>query len=116
MRCFYVLVHGRLEWPVDQLEDQEAFTPAGFYCHRYVFASGYEEAAKKAFRRVRKNLEKQTGWLEQGLAKLTLEAEELKPAPMRKLLKRANQEHSFYESDGAVAAHEMEFAAPASAE
>lgn len=96
MRCFYILVHGTLEWPSDHLEDEEAFTPAGFYCHRYVFASGFEEAAEKAFRRVRKNLEKQTSWLQQGLAKLTLEAAELKLAPMRKLLKRSNRGHSFY--------------------
>ena len=85
MRCFYVLVHGSIEWPSDHLDDEEMFTPAGFYCHRYVLASGYEEAVEKAFRRIRKNLEKQTGWLMQGLAKLTLEATELKPAPMRNI-------------------------------
>src|SRR4029453_11289135 len=79
MASFYVLGHGSLEWPSDQLDDVEAFTPAGFYCHRYVLASGYEDAANKAFRRIRKSLEKQTGWLKLGLAKLTLEASELKP-------------------------------------
>jgi len=98
MRCFYVLVHGSIEWPTDHLENDEAFTPAGFYCHRYVFASGYEEAAEKAFRRVRKNLEKQTGWIGQGAARLSLEAAELKPAPMYKLLKR-KPGHDFYEGD-----------------
>ena len=107
MRCFYVRVHGSLEWQSDRLEDDESFTPAGFYCHRYVLASGYKEAAEKAFRRVRKNLEKQTGWMKRGLANLTLEAEELIPAPMHKLLRRDNRGHSFYESD---------VAAPASAE
>ena len=96
MRCFYVLVHGALEWPTNHLEDEEAFTPAGFYCHRYVFASSYEEAAEKAFRSVRKNLEKQTAWIGQGVAKLTLEAQELKPAPLRKLLARRNRGHAFY--------------------
>ena len=104
MRCFYVLVHGKVEWPSDHLQDEEAFTPSGFYCHRYVFASGYEEAAEKAFRRIRKNLERQTGWLKQGLAKLTLEAEELKPAPMHKLLRRDNRGHTFYEETGAEVA------------
>jgi hypothetical protein len=103
MRCFYVLVHGRVEWPSDYLEDEEAFTPAGFYCHRYVFASGYEQAAEKAFRRVRKSLEKQTGWLKQGLAKLTLEAEELKPAPMYMLL-RPKPRHDFYDNESAALA------------
>ena len=96
MRCFYVLVHGSLEWPSGHLEDDEAFTPAGFYCHRYVLATGFEEATEKAFRRVRENIENQTGWLKQGLAKLNLEAAELKPAPMYKLLRRANRGHAFY--------------------
>jgi len=99
LRCFYVLVHGKLEWECEHAEDQEMFTPAGFYCHRYVFASGFEEAAEKAFRRVRKNLEKETSWLRSGLAKLTLEAEELAPAPMRKLLRRDNKGHSFYDGE-----------------
>jgi len=96
MRCFYVLVHGTIDWPSDHLEDDDQFTPAGFYCHRYVFASGYEAAVEKAFRRVRKSLEKQTGWLKQGLAKLTLEAAELRPAPISKLLRRENRGHLFY--------------------
>lgn len=97
MRCFYVLVHGSLEWPSEHLEDVEAFTPAGFYCHRYVLATGYEDAADKAFNRIRKNLEKQTGWLKGGVAKLTLEARELKPAPMYKLLRRGRRVRDFYE-------------------
>ena len=100
MRCFYVLVHGSLEWPSDHAEDEDAFAPEGFYCHRYGFASGYKEAVEKAFRRVRKNLENQTGWLGQGLAKLTLEASELTPAPMRKLLRRPNRGHAFYGEQG----------------
>lgn len=104
MRCFYVRVHGLLEWESDYLEGEENFTPAGFYCHRYVLASGYQEAAEKAFRRVRKNLEKQTGWTGRGLAKLTLDAEELVPAPMHKLLRRDDKGHVFYESDVAAPA------------
>ena len=104
MRCFYVRVHGTLEWQSGHLEGEENFTPAGFYCHRYVLASGYKNAAEKAFRRVRKNLEKQTGWLGRGVAKLTLEAEELKPAPMHKLLRRDNKGHAFYETDVAAPA------------
>ncbi len=98
MRCFYVLVHGKLEWECDPDIDDDFFQPSGFYCHRYVLAKGFEDAAEKAFRRVRKNLEKQTGWLGQGLAKLTLEAEELKPAPIHKLLRRGRRVRDFYES------------------
>ena len=97
MRCFYVLVHGTLEWGCEPAIDEEFFRPAGFYCHRYVLASGYREAADKAFTRVRKNFEKQTGWLGQGVAKLTLEAEELKPAPLHKLLGRSKQVRDFYD-------------------
>jgi hypothetical protein len=104
MRCFYVLVHGSLEWKNGCAEDEELFTPAGFYCHRYVVASGYKEAAEKAFHRIRKNLEKQTGWLKQGLVRLTLEAEELSPAPFRKLLRRTDKGHAFYGPEPSSAA------------
>ena len=104
MRCFYVLVHGTLEWECDPEFDDDFFRPSGFHCHRFVLAKGFEDAAEKAFRRVRKNLEKQTGWLGQGLAKLTLEAEELSPAPMRKLLRRADRRHSFYEGERSLSA------------
>ena len=99
MRCFYVLVHGSIEWDSEPAVDDEFFRPAGFHCHRYVLASGYKDAAERAFRRVRKNLEKQTGWIGQGLVKLTLEAEELTLAPMRKLLRRDNREHTFYDNE-----------------
>lgn len=98
MRCFYVLVHGTLEWSPDQLDDQEMFTPAGFYCHRYVLATGYEDAAERAFRRIRKSLERQTGWIGQGGARLTLQAEELKPAPLHKLFRRGRKVSGFYDS------------------
>ena len=54
MRCFYVLVHGSLEWDCEPEIDEEFFRPAGFYCHRYVLASGFKHAAEKALRRVRK--------------------------------------------------------------
>ena len=101
MRCFYVLVHGKLEWPPDHLDDQEMFTPTGFYCHRYVLAKGYEEAADRAFRLIRKTLERQTGWIGQGSAKLTLEAHELKPAPLHKLFRRGRKVSDFYDNVGA---------------
>jgi hypothetical protein len=98
-RCFYVLVHGSLEWRPEHLEDVDAFTPSGFHCHRYVFASCYEEAAEKAFQRVRKNLERQTDWLRQGKATLNLEVEELRPAPLHKMLKPGNRGHAFYDNE-----------------
>ena len=106
MRCFYVLVHGTLEWSPDQLDDQELFTPAGFYCHRYVLASGYEDAAERAFRRIRKSLERQTGWMAQAGATLTLEAAELKPAPLHKLFRRGRKVSDFYDGVAAPAGAE----------
>ena len=104
MRCFHVLVRGTLEWPQEQLDDVEAFTPAGFTCHRYVLASGFKDAAEKAFRIVRRNLERQTGWLKQGAVKLTLECEELKPAPIHKIFKRGRKVGDFYEGAASASA------------
>ena len=101
MRCFYVLVHGKLDWTSDFSEsDESAMTrPVGFYCHRYVLASCEEEAREKAFRRVRHNLNKQTKWLAEGLASLNLETEKTTLAPMHKLLRTENRGHTFYDQD-----------------
>jgi hypothetical protein len=98
MRCFYVLVHGTLDWrpdrsPKDELGEGK---PVGFYCHRYVLATNEASAIEIAFSRVRANLDRKLGWLRDGLATVELEAEEVEPAPMRKLLKRDNLGHTFY--------------------
>ena len=102
MRCFFVRVHGKLDWAGDHFDDDEQFTPAGFYCDRYVFAKGFEEAADKAFRRVGNSLERQTGWVGKGQAKLTMEAEELRPAPLHKLFRRGRRLKDFYELDESI--------------
>ena len=101
MRCFYVLIHGRLRWRAEPApnNDAAATRPSGFYCHGYVLASGEGQAKAAAFRRVRENLEEQTGWIGAGLAALDLEAEELTRAPMRKLLGSDNRGHTFYHED-----------------
>ena len=102
MRCYYVLVHGKLNWrtePFPTDDNPEAFRPIGFCCHRYVLASGSDEATDAAFRRISLNLEKQTGWISTGLATLDLEAEEVTIAPMHKLLKPDNRGHTFYSQD-----------------
>lgn len=99
VRCFYVLVHGTLRWraePAPCENDPATSRPLGFYCHRYVLASGEDHATTVAFHRVRENLEKHTGWIGRGLATLELEAEELTAAPMYKLLKPDNRGHTFY--------------------
>jgi len=99
MRCYYVLIHGRLNWapgrsPVDELG---ASVPQGFYCHRFVFASDEDAAIERAFRRVRLNLDEVTGWLRDEFATLNLEAEKIAIAPVYKLLLPTNRGHSFYE-------------------
>jgi hypothetical protein len=101
MRCFHVLVHGRLKWGSGstQADGDASDRPNGFFCHRYVLASDQEVARASAFSRVRKDLEKQTGWISGGLADLHLDAEEVTPAPMLKLLKPDNLGHTFYGGD-----------------
>ena len=98
MRCFYVLVHSRMHWrgPNPAENDPATIRPLGFYCHRYVLATGERQAEDAAFRRVRDNLENQTGWIGAGLAIVDLEAEELTRAPMHKLLRSDNRGHTFY--------------------
>jgi hypothetical protein len=99
MRCFYVLVHGKLTWGVDRLGSSEGDAPAGFYCHRYILAQTEADAMEKAFGRVRDNLDAQTSWLREGLARLVMDAEELAVAPMYNLLKPENRGHTFYAAD-----------------
>jgi len=101
VRCFYVLVHGKLDWTAGLAValDEERAKLAGFYCHRFVLASDEREAAERAFRRVRDNLDRQTGWLVEGAATLSLEAEEIVAAPIHKLLRPDNRAHTFYEQE-----------------
>ena len=100
MRCFYVLVHGRLTWSPEAPNTVENWNlPAGFYCHRYVLAAHDEQAIDKAFLSVRENLDQQTTWLTRGLATVDLKAEEVDPQPPYKLLKRVNRGHTFYAAD-----------------
>ncbi len=101
MRCYYILVHGRLDWVPGRSagDDLGATKPAGFYCHRYVLASSEAVASETAVHRVRLNLDEQTGWLRDGLATLELEAEKVAFAPVRKLLKPDNRGHAFYEQE-----------------
>ena len=96
MRCFYVLIHGELRWRTDIGADSPEWRPNGFYCHRYVLASGRDDAVQRASVRVRRNLDEQMGWLSRRQATLELDAEEVAPAPIHKLLKRDNRGHTFY--------------------
>lgn len=98
MRCYYVLVHGKLDWATESILSDEfgATKPTGFYCHRYVLALDKGEARATALRRVQRNFENQFSWLRDGLATVHLEAEEVDSAQMRKLLKPDNRGHTFY--------------------
>lgn len=95
MRCYYVHVHGTLHWN-DASVEADVNEPRGFYCHRYVLASDEENAARIAFNRVRANFNKGLGWLSDGTATLTLAADEIRTAPVRKLLEPDNRGHTFY--------------------
>ena len=95
MQCYFVLVHGTLEWTVPPPSD-DVSQPDGFYCHRHVLAVDEGRATEIAFGRVRSNLTKRGGWLSNGNALLTLTAEEVRAAPFHKLLKPDNQGHVFY--------------------
>lgn len=102
MKCYYVLVHGRLDWSTTSPrpdDDGETFQPEGFYCHRYVLASSIHHAQEAGFRRVRENLDRQTGWIRAKEVKLEMEAAEITSAPLYQLLKPDNRGHTFYESD-----------------
>ena len=98
MRCYYVLVHGRLDWlPARSASDEIGATkPTGFYCHRYVLARDNQSAAEIAFQRVKQNLDSQMGWIRDQLVTVELQAEEVAIAPIHKLLKGDNRGHTFY--------------------
>ena len=48
---------------------------------------------------MRENLDRDGHWPSDGSATLTLEAEEVRKAPIHKLIKPDNRGHSFYEQD-----------------
>lgn len=100
MQCFHVLVHGRLRWAAKAPDgDQSVGQPAGFFCHRYVFASDAASASDKAFESVTTNLEAQTGWLGDKTASLTLEAEDVSRVSLVRGFLNANRGHTFYDHD-----------------
>lgn len=102
MQCYYVVVHGRLEWFAAATSNDDVgdtWQPLGFYCHRFVLASSTSSAQDTAFRRVRDNLDRQTGWLSSNQVKLELNAEQATPAPFSRLLKPDNRGHIFYDND-----------------
>ncbi|MFT4254425.1 MAG: hypothetical protein QM608_18320 [Caulobacter sp.] len=94
MRCYYVLIHGLLDWRDVVSDDAEDSRPAGFLCRRYVLASDRQSAAEKAFRSVRAGL---ADWTDG--PKMTLETEEISPAPFHKLLRLRHGGHAFYDQE-----------------
>ncbi len=98
MRCYYVFINGALAWHVAAPDDPNCYQPKGFYCHRYVLASDEGQAIRKAFARVRENLDRGGRWLSGGDATLDLEAEEVSVAPLSNLL-RPRSGYSFYEEE-----------------
>ena len=97
LRCFRILLHGRLIWignapalPTDTAQ------PAGFICNYFVLASNQEAAIEKAGARVRRNFDKKTRWLREGKVGLSLEVEEVSQASLLRSLWPANQGFVFY--------------------
>lgn len=100
MRCFYVLVHGRLRWFIAPSEDdRDVSQPAGLYCHRYVLASDRRAATRKACDSVFANLDSRTGWMRDGIVELELEAEEVLQASFLKAFLPVNRGHTFYDRE-----------------
>lgn len=64
-----------------------------------MLAGNEQRAAEIAFTKVRRNQDRQTGWLSAGNAVLTLEAGEVCHAPFHKLRWPANRGHTFYARD-----------------
>ncbi|MBW7946164.1 MAG: hypothetical protein H3C60_06925 [Sphingomonadaceae bacterium] len=98
MRCYYVLVHGKLEWKV-ALANDDASQPRGFYSHRYVLAANEGKAAQIACKRVRLHLKSNQGWLSGDKTSLELEAIEVSAASFLKLLKPDNRGCTFYRQE-----------------
>lgn len=100
MRCYYVLLHGRLCWLGRSTElDLDMGRPAGLYCHKYVLAADLETATRKAINSVSNNLDRQTGWLRDGVARLELEAEEVVQSSFLKAFLPDKRGYTFYKCE-----------------
>jgi hypothetical protein len=98
MRCYYLLVHGILDWSPGAIAKWQLpeTRPSGFYCHRHVFASSSEDAIGKVLAAVRSYYEDTTDWFVNELLDLKLEVEEIREAPFYKGLIKDNLGATFY--------------------
>ena len=96
MRCYFVFVHGQLDWITAPSSEPDTSQPLGFYCWRYVLAKNEGDATKIAFKRVREHLDRSSRWLSNNHARLTLEADDVQTASITKLLKPDNRGFAFY--------------------
>ena len=83
MRCYQVLVHGKLEWRVPSSTPDET-QPRGLYCTRHVLARSELQAAQKACANVTRALDRKLS----GAARSTCVADDIAPAQLWKLLAR----------------------------
>ncbi len=97
MRCFFVLVHGKLEWGFDAAPNETQ--PAGFVCPRYVLAGGETRAQEIATLNVQRTAERRFSWLSNGETRLSLSVDEILPARLYKLLWPLSQSFVFYEKE-----------------
>ncbi len=98
MRCYRLLVHGVLDWAPDAIKKWEvpASRPSGFYCTRHTLARSAKDATKNVLADVRSYYEDTTDWFVRDLLTLSLEVEEITPAPFYKGLLRDNLGATFY--------------------
>jgi hypothetical protein len=87
MNCYYIVVHGRLDWDATLPRVDDGMTrPEGFLSHRYVLASTFSTAQEAALRGVREHFDKRFVWLKSKAARLRLEAAETDQVPLYHVL------------------------------
>ena len=87
-----------MDWksPLPADADDGSVQPRGFFCHRYVLASGKSYAVTIAVERVRSNLKY---WITDDDATVTFDVPEVRTAPLYKLTKPDNRGYTFYKKD-----------------
>jgi hypothetical protein len=92
---FQALIHGAFTAHVRLVPEVEA---RGFYTTRWVLARNEAEAAKKAFRSARQELN-QWSDLRDGLVSVTMEVEEIGPGSIWRWLRGGGRGFTFYEQE-----------------
>lgn len=95
MRCYYVLVHGELQYHLDR--EATGLQSKGFVAARCLFARNAEEATFKAFAKVTRGLAERNADIRDGLISVKFEAEEVEVTNWWNAFRRFNRSHAFYQ-------------------